>query len=451
MAVFEGLSGRLQAIINKIKGAGRVSEADIKAMMREVRLALIEADVNYKVVKDFTTRVSEKASGTEVMESLTPGQQIIKIVNDELIELFGRTWSKPIISPKPPTIYMLVGLQGSGKTTTCGKLAVYMRKQGKKPILAACDVYRPAAVKQLEVIGSQLDVPVFAIQGSNDPVDIAKKSIDFAESRLHDLIILDTAGRLHVDDILMDELSRIKKVVKPTEIMLVVDSMTGQDAVNVAEAFKEKLGIDGIILTKLDSDTRGGAALTVRAVTGCPVKFAGIGEKLNELEPFHPERMASRILGMGDVLSLIEKAQETFNEKQAIELERKLRTNQFTLEDYLAQMQQIRKMGPLSNILAMLPGINMKELESAGIDENKMNRIEAIILSMTRKERQNPSILDFSRKRRVSAGSGTTVQEINSFLKSYEQMRKMMKQFSNPAGKRGIMKGRFGNPFGSGF
>ena len=447
MAVFEGLSEKLQGVLKRVRGSVRVTEADVKEMMREVRLALIEADVNYKVVRDFVARISEQAAGSQVMESLTPGQQIIKIVHEALVDLLGTTWSKPLISSNPPTIYMLAGLQGSGKTTSAGKLASFMRKQGKKPLLVACDVYRPAAVQQLIVVGNQLSIPVFSLDESRDPVHIARESIEFAKSRLYDLVILDTAGRLHVDMELMDELKRIKAAVRPTEILLVVDAMTGQDAVNAAGSFHEQLGIDGIIITKLDSDTRGGAALTVKAVTGCPVKFAGIGEKLDELEPFHPERMASRILGMGDVLSLIEKAQESLDEKKAADLERKLKTDRFTLVDYLEQMQQLKKMGPLNKILGMLPGINIKQLENAGIDEKKMARTEAIILSMTQKERLDPALLNFSRKKRVAAGSGTSVQDINILLKGYEDMRKLFKQM-NQGSRRGPLAGGGRNPFG---
>ena len=353
MALFEGLSGKLQDTINKFRGKGRVTEKDVKEMMREIKLALLEADVNFKVVKDFINKIAERAVGQDVLESLTPGQQVIKIVHEELIELMGKVPSKITFANKPPTVYMMVGLQGSGKTTTTGKLASMRRKQGKSPLLVACDVYRPAAVKQLQVLGNQLNIPVFAIEGSTDPVHIAKEAIELAKTKLYDIVIIDTAGRLHINEELMDELERIKKAVRPQEILLVIDSMTGQDAVNVAESFNEKLGVDGLVLTKLDGDTRGGAALSVKAVTGKPIKFAGMGEKLSDLEPFYPDRMASRILGMGDVLSLIEKAQEAFDENKAAEMERKLRTQQFTLDDFLEQMQQVKKMGPLSQVLGI--------------------------------------------------------------------------------------------------
>jgi len=436
MALFESLSEKLQETVKKIRGKGRVSEKDVKEMMREIKLALLSADVNYKVVSDFIKKVSSRCVGQEVLESLTPGQQIVKIVNEELIELMGSSQSKITFSPRPPTVYMMVGLQGAGKTTASGKLANYTRKQGKNPLLVACDVYRPAAIKQLQVLGNQLNVPVFTIEGSKNPVQIAKEAVEFAKTRQHDLVIIDTAGRLHINEELMDELKNIKSEVVPHEILLVVDSMTGQDAVNVAESFNEKLGIDGIILTKLDGDTRGGAALSVKAVTGKPIKFASVGEKLNDLEPFYPDRMASRILGMGDVLSLIEKAQEAIDEKKALELERKMRTQQFTLDDYLEQMQQIKKMGPLSQILGMIPGLNTKQLENAQIDEKKMSHVEAIIQSMTKKERAHPEIINGSRRKRIAAGSGTTIQEVNALLKSFDEMKKLFKAM-NDMGKRG--------------
>jgi signal recognition particle subunit SRP54 len=442
MSIFEGLSGKLQDTIKKLRGTGRVSEKDVKEMMREIKLALLEADVNFKVVKDFIHKVSERSAGQDVLESLTPGQQVIKIVNEELIRLMGNEQSKTTFSPQSPTVYMMVGLQGAGKTTTTGKLANYLRKQGKNPLMAACDVYRPAAIKQLQVVGEQLNIPVFSIGDKKNPVDIAKAAIEHARSKQLDMVIIDTAGRLHINEELMDELLNIKKAVKPQEILLVVDSMTGQDAVNVAQSFNEKLGVDGIILTKLDGDTRGGAALSVRAVTGKPIKFTGIGEKLSDLEPFFPDRIASRILGMGDVLSLIEKAQENFDEKKAIELERKMRTAQFTLDDFLDQMQQLKKMGPLNQVLNMLPGVNAKALKDVNIDEKKMSHIEAIIKSMTRQERIDPSIVNSSRKKRIALGSGTIVQEINKLLKDFEEMKKMFKMMSN-AGKHG--KKGFGN------
>lgn len=378
--VFEGLSEKLQNVIKKIKSAGRVTEKDVKAMMREVRMALLEADVNYKVVKDFISSVSERAVGQDVMESLTPGQQIIKIVHEELINLMGGEVEKLTFSSSPPTVYMMVGLQGAGKTTASGKLANYLRKQGKKPLLVACDVYRPAAVKQLQVLGKQIDIPVFEMGTGTNPVNIAKKAIEHAQSMQLDVVIIDTAGRLHIDEELMHELSNIKNGVNPQEILLVVDSMTGQDAVNVAASFNEQLDINGIILTKLDGDTRGGAALSTKAVTGKPVKFAGTGEKLSDLEPFHPDRMASRILGMGDVLTLIEKAQQSFDEKKALELEKKLRTQQFTLEDFLEQLQQLKSMGPLNQFLGMIPGMDNKAMKNIQVDEKQMVYIEAISL-----------------------------------------------------------------------
>ncbi|HEX2947406.1 MAG TPA: signal recognition particle protein [Clostridia bacterium] len=447
MALFEGLSGKLQETLNKFRGKGRVTEKDVRDMMREIKLALLAADVNVKVVKDFINKVSERAVGQDVLESLTPGQQVIKIVNEELIELMGKEPAKLTFANKPPTVYMMVGLQGAGKTTTSGKLASLLRKQGKSPLLVACDVYRPAAVKQLQVVGGQLNVPVFAIEGNNDPVYIAKKALEHANQKLYDLVIIDTAGRLHINEELMDELDRIKNTVHPQEILLVVDSMTGQDAVNVAESFNEKLGVSGLILTKLDGDTRGGAALSVKAVTGKPIKFAATGEKLSDLEPFFPDRMASRILGMGDVLSLIEKAQEAFDEKKALEMEKKLRTQQFTLDDFLDQMQQVKKMGPLNQVLGMLPGMNTKALQNVEVDEKKMGHVEAIIKSMTRKERNDPSILNGSRRKRIAAGSGTTVQEVNSLLKQFEEMKKMMKMVSDMGRKGGKGLGRMRLPF----
>ncbi len=444
MSVFEGLSGKLQETIKKIRGQGRVSEKDVKDMMREIKLALLEADVNFKVVKDFISKVSERCVGSDVLESLTPGQQVVKIVHEELIELLGREQSKVTFASKPPTVFMLCGLQGAGKTTASGKLANLLRKQGKNPLLVACDVYRPAAIKQLQVVGGQLNIPVFTLENNLNPVEIAKEAVKFANMKQHDLVILDTAGRLHIDEKLMDELLNIKKTVNPHEILLVVDSMTGQDAVNVSQSFNEKLGVDGVILTKLDGDTRGGAALSVKAVTGKPIKFAGIGEKLSDIEPFFPDRMASRILGMGDVLSLIEKAQEAYDEKKAIELEKKMRTMQFTLEDFLDQMQQMKKMGPLGDILGMLPGVDAKALKDIDMNENEKNlkRMEAIIQSMTRKERNDPSILNGSRRKRIAAGSATSIQEVNQLLKQFEEMKKMMKMMSD-MGKRG-KKGGFG-------
>ncbi|MDD4494306.1 MAG: signal recognition particle protein [Eubacteriales bacterium] len=447
MALFESLSEKLQNALRNMRGKGRVTEKDVKELMREIKLALLEADVNYKVVKDFVNKVSERAVGQDVLESLTPGQQVIKVVHDELIALLGGTSTRTAFSSEPPTIYMMVGLQGSGKTTTTGKLAGNFKKQGKSPLLAACDVYRPAAVKQLQIVGSQVGVPVFSIEGSKDPVSIAKAAVSQARKSMNDMVLLDTAGRLQMDEALMDELLQIKKTVKPNEILLVIDSMTGQDAVNVAQGFNDKIGVDGIILTKLDSDTRGGAALSVKAVTGKPIKFVGTGEKLTDLEQFHPDRMASRILGMGDVLSLIDKAQENFNEKKALELEKKLRSSKFTLEDFLDQMQEMKKMGPMDQILGMLPGMNNKMLGNVDIDERKLGRTEAIIKSMTSQERNNPEIINSSRKKRISAGSGTSVQDVNRLLKDFDQMQKMLKNLSNmnARGKRGF--GGFKLPF----
>ncbi|MBU5267829.1 signal recognition particle protein [Virgibacillus proomii] len=447
---FEGLADRLQSTIKKITGKGKVSEQDVKEMTREVRLALLEADVNYKVVKDLIKRIKERAVGQEVMESLTPGQQVIKVVKDELTSLMGGEQSKIAVADKSPTIIMMIGLQGAGKTTTSGKLANLLRKKyNRKPLLVACDVYRPAAIQQLETLGKQLDMPVFSMETEANPVEIAKRAIDKAKEEHLDYVIIDTAGRLHVDNELMQELKQIKTEVQPHEIFLVVDSMTGQDAVNVAESFNEQLDITGVVLTKLDGDTRGGAALSIKAVTDKPIKFAGMGEKLDELEPFHPDRMASRILGMGDVLSLIEKAQTTVDEKQAKALEEKMRTMTFTLDDFLEQMGQVKKMGPLDDLLAMIPGANkMKGLKNAQFDEKKLLHVEAIIKSMTKKERQDPSIMNASRKKRIALGSGTSVSEVNRLLKQFDEMKKMMKQMTNmQKGKKG-KKGRgMGLPF----
>ncbi len=447
MSLFEGLSGKLQDTIKKFRGKGRVTDKDVKEMMREIKLALLEADVNFKVVKDFINKVSERAVGQDVLESLTPGQQVIKIVHEELIDLMGKVPAKLTFSSNPPTVLLMVGLNGAGKTTTSGKLAGILRKQGKNPLLVACDVYRPAAIKQLQVVGNQLNIPVFTIEGSKDPVDIAKKALDQARIKLHDLVIIDTAGRLHINEELMDELENIKKAIRPHEILLVVDSMTGQDAVNVAQGFDEKLGVDGIILTKLDGDTRGGAALSVKAVTGKPIKFAATGEKLSDIEPFYPDRMASRILGMGDVLSLIEKAQENFDEKKALEMERKMRTQQFTLEDFLDQMQQVKKMGPLNQVLGMLPGMNTKALQNVEVDEKKMSHVEAIIKSMTRNERNEPHIINGSRRKRIAAGSGTTIQEVNKLLKDFEEMKKLFKMMADQGRRGGKNMGKFKLPF----
>ena len=434
---FEGLGEKLQNVFKKLKGKGKVSEADVKEAMREVKVALLEADVNFKVVKEFVKNVSEKAVGAAVLESLTPGQQIIKIVNDELTSLMGQTQAKLNFSNNPPTVIMLVGLQGAGKTTTCAKLAGQIRKQlSKRPLLVACDVYRPAAIKQLQVVGNQLDIPVFAEENSKNPVDIASKAVIHAKQHGNDPVIIDTAGRLHINEELMDELKNIKDCVKPSEILLVVDAMTGQDAVNVAESFNEQLGIDGVILTKLDGDTRGGAALSVRSVTGKPIKYVGMGEKLNELEPFYPDRMASRILGMGDVLSLIDKAQEAFDEKEAKVLEEKLTKGQMDLEDFLNQLQQIKKMGPLENVIKMLPGIGSKLPGDISIDEKQLARPEAIIRSMTPKERKKPEIINASRKVRIANGAGVKVSDVNALLKQFEQMRSMVKKFTSPGGKK---------------
>lgn len=429
---FESLGEKLQETFKKLKGQGVVTEKDIKAAMREVRMALLEADVGYKVVKEFEKRVFEKATGSEVLESLTPGQQIIKIVRDELTWLMGGAQAKLTVSPKPPTVYMLVGLQGAGKTTTAAKLGGVLKKQGKRPLLVGCDVYRPAAITQLKVVGEQLGLGVYADFDTKNPVDIARTAVEKCDLSRYDTIILDTAGRLHIDEKLMDELLNIKNTVKPTEILLVADAMTGQDAVTVASSFDEKLGIDGIIMTKLDGDTRGGAALSVRAATGKNIKFAGMGEKLTDLEPFYPDRMASRILGMGDMLSLIDKAQEAFDEKKAAELEKKLRAQSFDLNDYLEQLRQMKNMGSLESLLAMVPGIGSKALRGAKIDEKQLDRTEAIICSMTKQERENPEIINGSRKRRIAAGCGLGVQDVNLFLKQFEQMQKMMKMFSNP-------------------
>ncbi|MBP3463202.1 MAG: signal recognition particle protein [Clostridia bacterium] len=432
---FEGLSSRLQEITRKLKGKARITESDLKEVLREVKFALLDADVNYKIVKDFIKVIEEKAVGQDVLKSLTPGQQVIKIVKDELVELLGGEDSKINFVPNPPTIIMLVGLQGSGKTTTAGKLANLIRKQGKNPLLVACDVYRPAAIKQLQVVGKQLNIPVYANEQSKDVVAIAKQAMNVAISKLNDVIILDTAGRLHIDEELMQELKNLKSGVKPHEILLVVDSMTGQDAVNVAESFNSNLGIDGVVLTKLDGDTRGGAALSVKKITGKPIKFAATGEKLSDIEEFHPDRMASRILGMGDVLSIIEKAEETFDQEEALKMEKKIRKQKFDLEDYLAQMRQIKKMGSFSSIIKMLPG--MGNLKNIQIDDKEFDKIEAIISSMTVQERRNPKILNGSRRLRIAKGSGTTVQDINKFMNSFDMTQQMMKKLTN---NKGAMK-----------
>ena len=423
---FEGLSEKLQSITRKLKGKARITESDLKEVLREVKLALLEADVNYKIVKDFVNVVQEKALGQDVLKSLTPGQQVVKIVKDELISLLGGEESKIAFTPNPPTIIMLVGLQGSGKTTTAGKLANLLRKQGKKPLLVACDVYRPAAIQQLQVVGKQLNIPVYANENSKDVPHIAKQALSVAMSKLNDVVILDTAGRLHIDEELMQELRNVKRDIKPHEILLVVDSMTGQDAVNVAQSFNDNLGIDGVILTKLDGDTRGGAALSVKKVTGRPIKFAATGEKLSDIEVFFPERMASRILGMGDVLSIIEKAEETFDEEEALKLEEKLKKQSYDLDDYLTQLRQMKKMGSFSSILKMLPG--MGALKDVKIDDKEFEKIEAIICSMTKEERRKPEIINGQRRSRIAKGSGTKVQDINKFMQSFEMTRKMLKK-----------------------
>lgn len=429
--MFSSLSDKLSKALSKFRNKGKLTEADIKEGMREIKLALLEADVSFKVTKEFVKQVSERAVGADVMESLVPSQQIVKIVNEELIKLMGSTQAKLEISSKPPTVIMMCGLQGAGKTTHSAKLAGLYKKQGKNPLLVACDVYRPAAIKQLQVVGEQLGIPVFE-RGQISPVDIAKEAITYADRNGYDMVFLDTAGRLHVDETLMEELSNIKKAVNPTEILLVVDAMLGQDAVNVADSFNSLLDITGVILTKLDGDTRGGAALSVRFVTGKPIKFVGTGEKLDTIEPFYPDRMASRILGMGDVLSLIEKAEQAIDEKKAAELEKKLIENNFTLTDYLDQLRQIKQMGSLESLLAMIPGAP-KDLE---LDEKAMAHIEAIILSMTEKERERPDIINGSRRKRIAAGSGRSVEEVNRLMKQYEQMNKMFKQFGK-MGKKG--------------
>ncbi len=437
---FEGLSNRLQEITRKIRGKARITESDLKEMLREVKLALLEADVNYKIVKEFISTIQEKALGQDVLKSLTPGQQVVKIVKDELVELLGGTESKVNFTPNPPTVIMLVGLQGSGKTTTAGKLANTFRKQGKKPLLVACDVYRPAAIKQLQVVGAQLNIPVFSNEQSKDVVHIAKQAISVAISKLNDVIILDTAGRLQIDEALMQELKNLKQSVKPHEILLVVDAMTGQEAVNVADTFHQQVGIDGIVLTKLDGDTRGGAALSVKKVTGRPIKFAATGEKLSDLEVFHPDRMAQRILGMGDILSVIEKAEESFDLEQAEKIEKQLHKKEFDLDDYLTQLRQIKKMGSFSSLLKMIPGMN--QLKDVKVDDKEFERIEAMICSMTKQEKRNIKILNGSRRQRIAKGSGTSVQEVNRFIKSFEATQKMMKQLkSNKGSMKKLMSG----------
>lgn len=439
----DGLSERLQDAFAKLKGKGKISEQDIKDVLREVRVALLEADVNYKVVKSFVGNIKDRAMGADVMESLTPGQQVVKIVHDELTQLMGGEAKKIEISSKPPTIIMMVGLQGSGKTTSTGKFARYLKeKMHKRPLLAACDVYRPAAIQQLKVLGQQLDIPVFEQGSDRSPVDIASDAVAHAKAHGNDVVIIDTAGRLHIDEVLMQELVAIKEAVTPTEILLVVDAMTGQDAVNVAEHFNDNLDITGIVLTKLDGDTRGGAALSVKSVTGKPIKFTGQGEKLDALEPFHPDRMASRILGMGDILTLIEKAEAEFDQKQAAELQEKIKTQSFTLEDYLAQMDQLQGMGDIESMLSMIPGVSKKMLKNVKLDAKDMDHTRAIILSMTPEERQNTKIINGSRRKRIAAGCGLKVQDVNRLIKQFEQSQTFMKQFGAMASGKGGKKGR---------
>nr|WP_293700480.1 signal recognition particle protein [uncultured Peptostreptococcus sp.] len=439
--IFEGLSDKLQNAFGKLRSKGKLTEADVKTAMREVKMALLEADVNFKVVKDFVKVVQERCVGEEVLKSLTPGQMVVKIVNEELTALMGDVQSKLTYSPQPPTVIMMVGLQGAGKTTTSGKLGGYLKKDGKSPLLVACDVYRPAAIKQLQVVGEKLDLPVFTMGDQVSPVEIAKKALEHAKSHSNDVVIIDTAGRLHVDEVLMQELKDIKTQVNPQEILLVVDSMTGQDAVNVSESFNEILGVDGVVLTKLDGDTRGGAALSIRAVTQKPIKFIGMGEKLDNLEPFYPDRMASRILGMGDVLSLIEKAESALDLEKAKELGQKLKKNEMDFEDFLMQLEQVQNLGPLDKLLELVPGMgNLKgqigDLDSKG---KEINRTKAIIQSMTLEERRNPQILNASRKKRIARGSGTSVQDVNRLIKQFNEMKKMMKMFQS-SGMMGKMK-----------
>lgn len=444
--MFESLVDRMNEAFKKFRNKGKLTEADVKAGMREIKLALLEADVNYKVVKEFIASVSERAVGAQVLESLVPAQQIVKIVNEELTALMGSTVSKLEIASNPPTVIMMCGLQGAGKTTHAGKIAALLKKQGKHPMMVACDVYRPAAIKQLEIVSEKVGVPCFSIKDSNKPVKIASEGVKHARKNGYDVVIIDTAGRLHIDEGMMEELVEIKKEASPTEILLTVDAMLGQDAVNVAKTFNDMLDITGVVLTKLDGDTRGGAALSVRHVTGKPIKFVGMGEKMDAIEPFYPDRMASRILGMGDVLSLIEKAEQQFDEKKAIELEKKIREQTFTLDDYLDQFQQIKKMGSMEQLLGMIPGVKTSALKDAQIDEKQIGRIEAIIKSMTREERTKPSIIDSSRKKRIAQGSGVKVEDVNRLLKQYDQTNKMMKQLTKMgAGKKG---GKLKIPFG---
>ncbi len=438
---FEGLSDKLAKAFKNLKRKGALTESDVKVAMREIKLALLEADVSYKVVKEFISSVSQRCVGSDVLESLTPSQQVIKIVNEELTALMGAEVSKIKISSAPPTVVMMVGLQGTGKTTHCGKLAKYFKtQQHKRPLMVACDVYRPAAISQLCIVGESVEVPVFKIDGEKNPVKIAKAGIEHAKKHGNDIVFIDTAGRLHIDEQLMDELKQIKAEVNPSEILLVVDAMTGQDAVNVAQSFNELLDIDGVVLTKLDGDTRGGAALSVKHITGKPIKFAGIGEKMDDIEPFYPDRMASRILGMGDVLTLIDKAQAAFDEKEAEELEKKLRQNKFTLSDFLVQMKQIKQMGPLENLLGMMPGMS-SQMKNVSVDEKQIARVEAIILSMTPKERDDPSVMNASRRRRIAQGSGTSVEQVNKLLKQFEQMNKLFKQLNSKGKNKKFLRG----------
>ena len=446
--MLESLSEKLSQAFKKFRSKGKLTEADVKAGMREIKLALLEADVNFKVVKEFVNTVTERAVGSEVLESLMPAQQIVKIVNEELCKIMGEGVSKIEIASKPPTVIMMCGLQGAGKTTHCGKIAQYMKKQGKRPLLVAADVYRPAAIKQLEVVGEQIGVPVFTLGDRESPVKIAKEGVAYASKNGYDIVFIDTAGRLQIDETLMNELVDIKEAVDPTEILLVVDAMTGQVAVDVASTFNEKLDITGVVLTKMDGDARGGAALSVKYVTGKPIKFIGTGEKMDAIEPFYPDRMASRILGMGDVLTLIEKAEQAYDEKKAVELEKKLRAQTFTLEDYLDQIEQIKGMGSMEQIMSMMPGMNTGALKNAKIDEKAIDRMQAIIRSMTPKEREKPEIINASRKKRIAAGSGVGVEDVNKLLKQYDQTTKMMKQItSGKLGKKGKFGGFGGFPF----
>lgn len=444
--VFSGLSEKLQQTLNNLRKKGKLTEKDLDEALREVRLALLEADVNFKVVRTFTKDVKTRALGAEVMESLTPGQQVIKIVHEELTALMGETQAKLNLNPNPPTVILMSGLQGAGKTTTTGKLALALKKQNKRSLLVACDIYRPAAIKQLQVLGEQIGTEVFALGDKTDPVDIAKAALSYAKKEGHDVVIIDTAGRLHIDETMMEEIKRIHGAVNPDEVLLVLDAMTGQDAVNVADAFNQALQLTGVILTKLDGDARGGAALSIRAVTDTPIKYVAMGEKLDQLEPFYPDRMASRILGMGDVLSLIDRAVEAVDQQKAQELEAKLREQTFTLDDFLDQIEQMRNMGPIEDLMGMLPGMNSKALKGLTVSDKDISRIEAIILSMTPKERQNPEIINSSRRKRIAAGSGTSVSDVNKLLKQFKDMKKMMKQFTQ-MGKAGRRKGRFGLPF----